>query len=111
MKKRVVSALLALTLLFSASFAKGSVLRFKVGEAVMTEDGKERALDSSPVVISGRTLCPVRAVAEGLGGSAEFSAETNTVLLRFKGTIIRLTVGSQEAFSNGRIFALDSPPV
>lgn len=111
MKKRVVSALLALTLLFSASFAKGSVLRFRVGEAVMTEDGKERALDSSPVVISGRTLCPVRAVAEGLGGSAEFSAETNTVLLRFKGTLIRLTVGSQEAFSNGKIFALDSPPV
>ncbi len=111
MKKKIVSAILSLSLLFSVSFAKGTVLRFKADERMMTADGKVLTLDSPPVVISGRTLCPVRAVTENLGGSAEFDSSSSMVLLKCSGHEFRLTVGSMEAFFDGEIYALDSPPV
>lgn len=111
MKKRITAWILALSLLFVPSFANGSVLRFKAGEAVMTRNGEAVVIDAPPVVADGRTLCPLRAVTESLGGTASFDGETKTVFLSCHGHNIRLTVGSLEAFSDGLIYALDAPPV
>lgn len=111
MKKRLTACIMSLALLFSVSSANGSVLRFKAGESVMTSNGREVVLDSPPAVISGRTLCPVRAVTENLGGTAQYDGATSTVSLNCSGHNFRLTIGSPEAFCDGRIYVLDSPPV
>ena len=45
----------------------------------MLVDGEKVTLDAVPIVISGRTLVPVRAIAEGLGATVSWDDSAKTV--------------------------------
>lgn len=47
--------------------------------------GKNEVLDVEPKIVDGRTLVPVRAVAEGLDTDVTWNDETNTVVIETKG--------------------------
>ena len=51
---------------------KGDVIRIGIGGQYMTCNGEQKMLDSPAVVISGRTLVPVRAIAESLNCDVEW---------------------------------------
>ena len=51
---------------------KGDVVRIGIGGQYMTCNGEQKLLDSPAVVISGRTLVPVRAIAESLNCDVEW---------------------------------------
>lgn len=51
---------------------KGDVVRIAIGGQYMTCNGEQKLLDSPAVVISGRTLVPVRAIAESLNCDVEW---------------------------------------
>ena len=53
-----------------------------VGSKTMLVDGEKVLLDAVPIVISGRTLVPVRAIAEGLGAIVSWDGETKTVKIK-----------------------------
>lgn len=46
------------------SVKKGDVVSVSIGGQYLTVNGEQKLLDSPPIIISGRTLVPVRAVAE-----------------------------------------------
>ena len=50
-----------------------------VGSKTMLVDGEKVLLDAVPIVISGRTLVPVRAIAEGLGATVSWDDSAKTV--------------------------------
>ncbi len=50
-----------------------------VGSAAMYVNGKAIVLDVNPIVLSDRTLVPLRAVADGMNCTVEWIAESNTV--------------------------------
>ena len=54
-------------------------LEFIIGNSFATVSGKEISLDAPPFVKDGRTLVPLRFVAETLGATVEWIEETNTV--------------------------------
>lgn len=54
-------------------------VRVTVGSKLMYVNSKEITLDTSPIVMSDRTLVPVRAVAEGLGCDVDWIERTSTV--------------------------------
>lgn len=55
----------------------------QVGNPVMLRNGEEVTLDVPPVIADGRTLVPVRAVAEAYGAFVDWDAANRTVVINY----------------------------
>ncbi len=67
--------------------------------------------DVEPVMLSGRTLVPFRAVMEGLNTQVDWDSDTQTVTAKKGDTRIRLQMGSKYAYRNGNNILMDVPPM
>ncbi|MGQ0569345.1 MAG: copper amine oxidase N-terminal domain-containing protein [Armatimonadota bacterium] len=72
-------------------------------------DGQPIAFDQPPIVIGGRVLVPLRGVFERLGAFVQWDPRTNVVSAARGDTQVQLTIGSRQAFVNGRVVSLDVP--
>jgi len=93
----------ALTLLLGMSLAAPAF----AADMSVNVDGKNVQLDVQPVVQEGRTLVPIAAVAEQLGGDAGFDSATKTVKIDTVDNEIKLTIGSKNASVNTESKTLD----
>ena len=59
-------------------------VKLAIGNKTMYVNNKEIRLDTAPIVLSDRTLVPIRAVAEGLGCNVDWNERTNTVEIQPK---------------------------
>ncbi|HWQ22080.1 MAG TPA: stalk domain-containing protein [Clostridia bacterium] len=84
------------------------VLTFTIGSTVGTRNGARVTLDAAPVIQNGRTLLPVRYVAEPLGATVAWAAGTRTVTIQRAGLTLALVVGKATAVVNGRILPIDA---
>jgi hypothetical protein len=73
----------------------------------MTVDSARVVLDAPAAIVEDRTLVPLRAVVEHLGGSIVWDAKTRQVTLKARGTTIVLTIGKSTAFVNDKPLAID----
>lgn len=85
--KKLISILL--TFAFVMSFMTGCgaaepeknnkfTLTMQIGNPVMTVNGADKSIDengTAPVIENGRTLVPIRAVIEAMGGNVTWDAE------------------------------------
>lgn len=122
--KKILSILMAL--LFTMSMMTGCsaaenientnndfVLTMQIGNPVMTVNGTEKPIDvegSAPVIVNARTLLPVRAVVEEMGGTAAWNGDTQTVTLNYNNDEIKLVIDSLSATLNGAAQTLDTVP-
>ena len=67
------------------------------------------SFDQKPVVESGRTLVPLRAIFEKIGAEVAWNEDTQTVSATKDDTSISLTINNTEATKNGQPVALDVP--
>ncbi len=85
-----------------------------IDSPVMSVNGEERDIDpeggTAPVIISGRTLVPIRAIIENMGGTVEWKGETRESILTYGEDVIRLTIDSQTAYLNDNASTLDTAP-
>jgi uncharacterized Fe-S center protein len=91
-----------------------NVIKLSIGNPVMTVNGQEQMIDESgtaPVLQNGRTLLPVRAVMEAMGGSVLWDAGSQSATLDYKGDSVKLTIGSLRAYKNEAAQTLDTAPV
>lgn len=65
--------------------------------------------DVQPTIINGRTLIPVRALAESLGAVVEWDEATRLVTINFFDDVIKIYIDSKIAYVNGREKILDVP--
>jgi competence protein ComEC len=65
--------------------------------------------DQPPIIESGRTLVPLRAIFEALGATVEWMPETRTVVSTKESTSVRLQIDSVNAFINSKETTLDVP--
>ncbi len=91
------------------------ILTLQIGNPVMTVNGEEREIDPGrgtvPVLVNdARTLLPVRAVVEAVGGTVAWEEDTNTAVLTYESDVIRLTINSTTAYLNGEAQPLDVAP-
>jgi hypothetical protein len=82
-----------------------------IGSADMEVNGMSRKLDAAPFIKEGRTLLPIRALIEALGGSVEWNASTKTVTVMLGSRTVALTIGSTTALVNGKPITLDVAPM
>jgi hypothetical protein len=85
-----------------------TIIVLQIGSPTLAEDGVSRALDSPPVIKNGRTLVPIRAIIEALGGTLGWDAVAKkaTVALGTKG--IALWIGKGGATVNGVSTPIDA---
>jgi hypothetical protein len=83
------------------------VLTFTIGSTKATRNGTLVTLDAAPIILNGRTLLPVRYVAEPLGATVSWTAGTQTVTIQRTGLTLALVVGKATAIVNGRPVPID----
>ncbi len=86
----------------------------EVGATVTVEvNGKVIVSDVQPFIArsSGRTLVPLRAIAEALGATVEWHGESRTAQVWYDGMPVQVTLGEHGALVGGGQTALDQPAV
>lgn len=85
----------------------------QIGNPNMTVNGTVKPIDAQgtvPVVINDRTLLPVRAIVEELGGAVAWDGDTQTVTLHYGEDEIKLVIDSLDAYVNGLAQTIDVAP-
>jgi len=63
------------------------------------------------MLISGRTMVPMRVIFEALGAKVDWDGSTQTAIGETKKTTIKITIGKDYLLKNDNIVVLDSPAV
>lgn len=86
----------------------------KIGKPIMTVNGIEKELDPGrgtvPAIVNGRTVLPIRAIVEALGGTITWDPATQRVTIQYFDKVIELQIGSTTAYVNGNQQQLDAAP-
>lgn len=90
------------------------VITLKVGSSQMYVNGAGQQIDpgrnTSPMVVNGRTLVPIRAVIENLGGTVEWDATDQKTTVKLGDNTVDLWIGKTTARVNGSETITDAPP-
>ncbi len=78
-------------------------------EITVTINGSPVSFDQPPMIQNDRTLVPLRAIFEALGGTVGWDDATQTVTSTKGDITVRLTIGSNLLFVNGSAVTLDVP--
>lgn len=72
--------------------------------------GNNIKFDVHPFIEEGRSLAPVRQIAESLGASVEWKGNESLVILKRAGMTITMKIGHEVAHVNNNPVKLDVPP-
>ena len=87
-------------------------LKLQIGQNLAYIDDQQVILDSPPLVISGRTLVPLRFIAEAMGSKVDWIPEKKEILIRVGDKSIQLQIGVKQAVINQKEKVdLDVPPM
>jgi hypothetical protein len=84
---------------------------FTIGQSSFFLDGQSYNTDAAPFISSGRTLVPVRYLAEALGAQTNWDATNQKVSVIKGSTTIVLTINSTTITTNGTTGQLDAAPL
>lgn len=87
-----------------------NISQFRPKEINVLLNGEKIEFDQQPIIQNGRTLVPIRAVVEKMGGIVEWDSLTRTAVLKFNGEIIKLTIDSYVAYLNEEEKNIDVAP-
>ena len=112
----VLSVMLCCSCLFvfAADETSDLTISLQIDNPAMTVNETEKEIDPGrgtvPVVVNDRTLVPVRAIIEEMGGTVTWDEETQTAGLTYGDDEISLTIGSATAYFNNEAYTLDVAP-
>lgn len=84
-----------------------------IGKPNLEVNGKPKAIDAQgtvPLLKNGRTLVPIRAIVESMGGEVSWDDYLRCVTITCGGDTVKIYIGTNYAFVNGEITKLDVPP-
>ncbi len=100
------------------TYKPGSYKHFimlKLDSPNMSVDGINQEVDpdrgTAPVVIAGRTMVPIRAVVEAMGGTVEWDGSTQKITLKARGNTVEMWMGKTDIKINGVSKKMDVAPV
>ncbi|MBP3361725.1 MAG: PT domain-containing protein [Clostridia bacterium] len=110
----ILSAALCIGSIAAVASDTDTTVTLQINNPVMTVNGANKEIDPGmgtvPVIINERTLLPVRAVVEELGGIVNWNGDTREVTLNYGTDEILLTIDSDVAYLNNEAKTLDSKP-
>ena len=110
--KKIIPVLFVCLFIFAIG-ASAKTLQLTIGDPFITvKDLKgidTNKIDAAPFISNGRTLVPVRVIAESFGSKVGWDDATRTVTLTAGTKSIKLVIGSNVATVNGQSVKLDVP--
>jgi len=103
----------AITILFCIIFSICQMISISAQSSdiiTVTLDGKLIDFDVPPQSVNGRTMVPMRAIFEELGAKVTWIQETKEVIAEKGDKVIKLKVGSADAYINDKLIKLDAAP-
>jgi len=98
--------------MFEGTEAIKTVIILQIGNQYMSINGNSQEIDpgrgTKPIIKNSRTLVPIRAIVEALGGSVEWNDKDKSVTIRLESTLIKLQIGNAMAYVNGSLVQIDS---
>lgn len=82
-----------------------------IGSEKMTVNGKDVVIKPAPTIISGKTLVPLRAVADAFGASVNWDAASKTATIVLREKTIKITLDKDTAIINGEPKAIGSKAI
>lgn len=99
------------------TYKAGSYKHFimlKLESPNMSVDGINQEVDpgrgTTPLVIAGRTMVPIRAVVEAMGGTVEWDGSTQKITLKARGNTVVMWMGKTDITVNGASKKMDVAP-
>ncbi|MDD4833774.1 MAG: copper amine oxidase N-terminal domain-containing protein [Lutispora sp.] len=99
------------------AYKPGSYKHFimlKLESPKMSIDGVDQEVDpgrgTAPVVIAGRTMVPIRAVVEAMGGTVGWDGGTQKITLKARGNTVEMWMGKTDIKINGVSKKMDVAP-
>lgn len=92
-------------------------VRLTIGDDFAYIDGNKTKLQCSPIIENGRTLVPLRFIAEALGGSTYYSSEDKSIRIFSKepNYLIEMKLGDKtivkSAYGKSQTITSDVPPI
>jgi len=84
------------------------VLIFQIGKTMFWDNGIPTKLDSAPVIRNSRTLLPIRAIIEALGGTVAWDPIAHKVTVTLGTRTVVLWIGKSLATVNGVSTPIDA---
>jgi hypothetical protein len=99
--------------LLSATICGGSqtIITLQINNSKMTVNGSQKPIDeqgTKPIIKNNRTLVPIRAIIESLGGTIAWDAAAKKVTLVLGSTTMQLWIGSSTAKVNDKDVPIDT---
>ncbi|GEM_PF-2113298 len=86
---------------YSVKYTKQIVIKLQIGNLFMYVNDIPQEIDVPPTIVEGRTLLPIRWVAEPLGAEVGWDGNEKKVTVKLKNTTIELWIGKNIAKVNG----------
>jgi hypothetical protein len=90
------------------SLPTAKTVTLTIGKTSMDVNGLAVALDAAPVLQNGRTLLPIRALIEVLGGKVTWNATTRAATVTLNGRTVSVTIGNPIGLVGGKKVPIDS---
>jgi hypothetical protein len=87
-----------------------TTIEVTIQSTMMLVNDKPTYLDTAPMIIGGRTMLPIRALIEALGGTVEWDPSLRSIRITLGARVVVLTVNKNTADVDGRTVKLDVPP-
>ncbi len=94
---------------------KNNFIVIQIDNKYMSVNGISRGIDegkdTTPLVISSRTMVPIRAIVEAMGGTVSWDNSSQQITLIANGNTVNMWVGKTEITVNGERRQIDAPPI
>lgn len=100
--------------LYGASGGTNKIV-LQIDNPMMMVDDTQKEIDpgkgTRPIIIYGRTMVPIRAIIETMGGNLAWDANEERIDIGLKSKTLKLYVDKTTAYVDGQKVTLDVPPV
>ena len=90
------------------------VIVLQINNSLMRVDERVVEIDpgrkTTPLILNGSTLCPIRAIVEALGGSIAWNGTEQKITITLKNLKLELWINKKTAKANGKSKTLNVPP-
>ncbi len=92
----------------SETYKEKTNIRFQIGKETYWVDDIAKTMDTKPIILEGRTMLPIRFLAESLGARLNWIPATQEIYIYLQLLEIKMKVGYSQAVVNGKTVYIDS---
>lgn len=90
-------------------FVDDEKVQLTVDSKTLLKNGVSSQMDVAPTIVNGRTMVPVRFIAEALGGTVDWKEDVQTAYITYQDSMVEVLIGATTIHVNGESKTIDTP--